>query len=140
MIGAGLSLRHHSGAPPYTVTRGRAFNLSYAVAFAVLLSALSAAMGYLAGRFGTLALPVGAAVTGFFDVHAAATSVLSVAAASAQPANEVDVAVMLAFTTNTISKLFAAVSAGGFSYGVRVAVGLGFVALAVWAPLLWRII
>jgi hypothetical protein len=46
-------------------------------------------------------------------------------------------AVLLAVTTNTASKLVAAVSAGGLAYGVRVAAGLILVVLAMWAPFLW---
>ncbi len=134
---AGLSLRRGPGAAAGPMALGRAFNLWYAVGFAVLLSAVTAAMAYLSARFGQLALPVGAALAGFFDVHAAATSVLSVAAAAALPRTELVTAVLLAFSTNATSKLVAAFGAGGSAYGTRVAAGLLVVALAIWAPLLW---
>ncbi len=134
---AGLSLRHRPGTAGQEVGRGRAFNLLYAIGFAVLLSGVTAAMAYLTARFGQLALPLGAALSGFFDVHAAATSVLSVGAAAEIPPAELVTAVLLAFTTNTTSKLVAAVSAGGLAYGARVAGGLLFTALAMWTPLLW---
>jgi uncharacterized membrane protein (DUF4010 family) len=119
------------------MARGRAFVFLYPNGFAVLLSAVTAAMAYLTHRFGQLALPVGAALAGFFDVHAAATSVLSVGADPALPRRELVRAALLAFTTNTTSKLVAAASAGGLAYGTRVAAGLILVALAMWAPLLW---
>lgn len=135
---AALSLRREAGAAAGPITRGSAFNLWYAIGFAVLLSGVTAAMAYVTGRFGQLALPVGAALAGFFDVHAAATSVLSVAAAAALPRTELVTAVLLAFSTNTTSKLVAAFSAGGPAYGARVAAGLLLVALAMWAPLLWQ--
>jgi uncharacterized membrane protein (DUF4010 family) len=109
----------------------------YAIGFAVLLSAVTAVMAYLTARFGQFALPLGAALSGIFDVHAAATSVLSVAATAEIPRAELVTAVLLAFTTNTTSKLVAAVSAGGFAYGARVGAGLLLVALAMWTPLLW---
>jgi uncharacterized membrane protein (DUF4010 family) len=134
---AGLSLRHRRGGAPGTVARGRAFSLLYALGFAVSLSAITAAMAYLTARFGQLALPVSAGLAGFFDVHASAASVLSVAAADATPRTELVAAVLLAFTTNTTSKLIAAMSVGGFAYGVRVTAGLLIIALAMWAPLLW---
>jgi uncharacterized membrane protein (DUF4010 family) len=101
---AGLSLRHRSATAGQERGRGRAFNLLYAIGFAALLSAVTAAMAYLTARFGQLALPLGAALTGFFDVHAAATSVLSVGAAAEIPRAELVTAVLLAFTTNTTSK------------------------------------
>jgi uncharacterized membrane protein (DUF4010 family) len=94
-------------------------------------------MAYLTARYGQLALPIGAALAGFFDVHASAASVLSVAATGAISRSQLVVAVLLAFTTNTTSKLVAAVSIGGLAYGVRVASGLLIIALAMWASLLW---
>jgi uncharacterized membrane protein (DUF4010 family) len=139
VAGASFSLRDRSGARvTEAVAPGRAFNLIHAVGFAVLLSALTAMIGYLTGRFGALTLPVGAALAGFFDVHAAAASALSVASAATLPRDAL-ISVLLAFSTNTISKLVAAIGTGGLSYSVRVAAGLIFTALATWAPLLWRI-
>lgn len=134
---AGLSLRHRPEAVSTAMGRGRAFNLFYAIGFAVLLSAVTAAMAYLTARFGQLALPLGAALSGFFDVHAAATSVLSVGTSAEIPPTKLVTAVLLAFTTNTTSKIIAAVSAGGVPYGARVAMGLLITALAMWTPLLW---
>ena len=137
VAGAALSLRREPGTAIGPMALGRAFNLWYAVGFAVLLSAVTAAMAYLSTRFGQIALPVGAALVVFFDVHAAAISVLSVAAAAALPRTELTTAVLLAFSTNTTSKLVAAFSAGGSAYGIPVAAGLLLIAFAVWAPLLW---
>lgn len=133
--GAGLSLRQRRAIASDPIAHGRAFSLTYAIGFAVLLSGVTAVMAYLTGRFGQLALPIGAGVAGFFDAHAAATSVLSLALTTPLPGDELVTAVLLAFSTNTTSKLVAAASAGGFAYGVRVAAGLVFVALGMWAPL-----
>jgi hypothetical protein len=44
---------------------------------------------------------------------------------------------MLAFSTNTLMKCFAAFIGGGAAYGLRVVGGLLCTALAAWAPLLW---
>jgi uncharacterized membrane protein (DUF4010 family) len=135
---AAASLRRRPGKAPNAVPRGRAFNLWYALSFAVLLSTLTAAMAYMTNRFGQLAVSLGTALAGFFDVHAAAASALAVTAATSPlPPPEVMTAVLMAVTTNTVSKLVAAVSGGGLAYGVRVAAGLILVVLAMWAPLLW---
>lgn len=137
LVGAAVSLRRRPLAASEAIPRGRAFNLVYAVGFAVLLSAVTAAMAYLTHRFGQLALPVTATLAGFFDVHAAAASVLSVASTATLPRTGVVMAVLMAFVANTTSKMVAAVSAGGLAYGARVSAGLILVALAMWAPLLW---
>lgn len=135
---AAASLRRRPGKAPNAVPRGRAFNLWYALSFAVLLSTLTAAMAYMTNRFGQLAVSLGTALAGFFDVHAAAASALAVTAATSPlPPPAVMTAVLMAVTTNTVSKLVAAVSGGGLAYGVRVAAGLILVVLAMWAPLLW---
>lgn len=137
LAGAVVSLRRRPRPATQAIARGRAFNLAYAIGFAALLSAVTVAMAYLTSQFGQLAAPVAATLAGFFDVHAAATSVLSVAATAALPPRETVLAVLLAFLANTTSKLVAAVGAGGLAYGVRVAAGLLLVALAMWAPFLW---
>lgn len=132
---AGASLRHRPGKAADAVPRGRAFNLLYAIGFAVSLSTLTAAMAYMTTRFGGSAVTMGSALAGFFDVHAAAASALSVAATTTSlPPAELMMGVLLAVTTNTASKLVAAVSAGGLAYGVRVAAGLILVVLAMWVP------
>lgn len=137
LAGAGVSLRRRPPPVMQAIARGRAFNLAYAIGFALLLSAATAAMGYLTSHFGQLAVPVAATLAGFFDAHAAATSVLSVAATATLPPSEVVMAVLLAFLANTTSKLVAAVGAGGLAYGARVGAGLLLVALAMWAAFLW---
>lgn len=138
VLAAGMSLRTRAGAPPAPAEiRGRAFNLLYALGFAVLLSAVAAVLAWITGRFGHTALAAGSALAGFADVHAAAASVLSIAAATAVPRTGVLQAVLLAFTMNTVSKLAAAFGAGGSAYGLRVAAGLLLVVAAMWAPLLW---
>jgi uncharacterized membrane protein (DUF4010 family) len=135
---AAVTLRRRAGKAADSAPRGRAFNLLYAVGFAALLSTLTAAMAYATSRFGQLAVSLGTALAGFFDVHAAAASALSVTATTSPlPSQEIVRAVLLAVTTNTASKLVAAVSAGGLAYGARVAAGLILVVLAMWAPLLW---
>ncbi|HYL01551.1 MAG TPA: DUF4010 domain-containing protein [Steroidobacteraceae bacterium] len=135
---AAVTLRRRAGKAADSVPSGRAFNLLYAVGFAALLSTLTAAMAYATSRFGQLAVPLGTALAGFFDVHAAAASALSVTATTSPlPSQQIVRAVLLAVTTNTASKLVAAVSAGGLAYGARVAAGLILVVLAMWAPLLW---
>lgn len=80
-------------------------------------------MSFLTGRFGRLAIPVGATLAGFFDVHAAVTSVPSIAAAASIPRVALITAVLLAVMTNTTTKLVAAVAAGGVAYGTHVAGG-----------------
>ena len=82
--------------------------------------------------------PAGAALAGFFDAHAAATSVQSLGSAGLLPAPGLVTAVLVGTSTNTLSKLVAAFGTGGVGYGLRVMAGLLLVIAAMWAPLLWH--
>ena len=117
---------------------GRAFSLRDALIFAVLLSAVTAAVSLATARYGRAAAGVGAALAGFVDVHAAAASVFSLAAGGKIPSGDVLLPLLIAFTTNTVSKLVAASGTGGPRYAMRVGVGLLVLAVAVWAPWLWH--
>jgi len=46
-------------------------------------------------------------------------------------------AVLLAFSTNSVSKIVAAYAAGGVRFGSVVSMGLLLVALAAWLPWGW---
>ena len=136
--GAALSLRRRSSAATLEATAGRAFNLWHAAGFAILLSAVTAITALVAKFYGQPSVTLSAAFAGFFDVHAAATSVLSLGATGLLPGPGVTTSVLVAVTTNTISKVVAAFSIGGSRYGLRVSAGLALVVAAMWAPLLWR--
>jgi uncharacterized membrane protein (DUF4010 family) len=133
----GLWRQRESAAPD--PAKGRAFNLGYALVFAAILSGATAVMGLLNSHYGQVAAGMTAAITGFFDVHAAATSSLSLAAAGGIPPQDVLLLMLMALSTNTISKLIAAFASGGAAYGLRVAGGLLGITAAAWAPLLWSL-
>ncbi len=78
-----------------------------------------------------------AGIAGIFDVHAAAASTLSLAAEGAVDSAAVLIPVLIAFSTNTVSKLIAAFGTGGTRYALQVGAGLVSIALAAWVPVLW---
>jgi uncharacterized membrane protein (DUF4010 family) len=131
---AALSLR----TPPPGIhahrPSGRAFSLAAALLFASILTAVMATVSFAIARYGEAAAGAGIALAGFVDVHAAAASAVSLAAGGKIPASAVLLPVLIAFTTNTISKLVAAWGTGGRGYALRVAGGLLVLAAAVWAP------
>jgi uncharacterized membrane protein (DUF4010 family) len=104
-----------------------------------MLSGATALTGLLNSQYGQLAAGVTAAITGLFDVHAAATSSLSLAAAGTVAPRDILLPVLMALSTNTLSKLVAAFVSGGAAYSLRVAAGLIAIAAAAWAPLLWSL-
>jgi uncharacterized membrane protein (DUF4010 family) len=131
---AALSLRtqhvHVHAANP----SGRPFSLRAALIFATLVTGITAATSFATARYGASAAGATAAAAGFVDVHAAAASVVSLAAGGKLPPSAVLLPVLIAFTTNSISKFVAAWGTGGGRYALRVGAGLLALVAAVWAP------
>lgn len=131
-------LRQRGKADP-SPTRGRAFNLFYAMGFAALLVGVTAAVSLVSRYFGEAAAAAATAIAGAFDVHAAAASTLSLAAGGKLGAADIRMPILVAFSTNTISKLVAAFVVGGRAYGAWVSVGLALTVGAAWLPIIiWR--
>jgi uncharacterized membrane protein (DUF4010 family) len=133
---AGFSFwrQRHKAAPAPTL--GRAFNLWYAVGFALVLSGVTAAVSLAATYLGDTAAAMATAIAGAFDVHAATASTLSLAASGKLAVTAVRTPVLIALSTNTVSKLVAAFAAGGRVYGAQVGVGLVLIVAMAWLPLL----
>ena len=137
LAAASLSLLFQHGAPASHGAGGRAFNLLHAVGFATLLTGVTATMAIINSWLGTNASSAAAGIAGLFDVHAAAASTLSLAAKGAIAPSAVLFPILIAFSTNSVSKVVAAFSTGGVRYGVPVTAGLLSIAAAAWLPALW---
>jgi len=112
---------------------GRAFQPRTAIIFALVVTAvlfLSAALAHFFGATGGLA---GVAVAGFADAHASAVSAASLAASGGLSANAAVVAILVAFTTNTLTKGVAAWVSGGSRFAAGVIPGLVLMLVAAWA-------
>ena len=133
---AALSVAGRRGASPVVPASGRAFSIRQALLFAVLLSAAAAALAYANARLGSGALLTGTAIAGFFDVHAASGSALTLLAGGAATADAALLAMLCAISTNMISKGTAAF-AGGWQFALRVNASLLFVLLVAWLPYWW---
>jgi len=116
---------------------GRPFSLRHALGFAAVLAGVTAGMGFVNAQYGHAAAGVVAGIAGLFDVHAAAASTLALAATGTVATSAVLIPILIAFSTNTASKLFGAFVAGGLRYGLPVSAGLFGIAAAAWTPLLW---
>jgi uncharacterized membrane protein (DUF4010 family) len=65
-------------------------------------------MGIVNTHYGNIGAGIAAAITGVFDVHASAASTLSLALNGRLEPSELLLPVLVAFSTNTVSKLVAA--------------------------------
>ena len=121
-----------SPAPP----SGHVFNLLYAMGFAIILAGVTAVVAIINTRWGGSAAATATAVAGAFDVHAAATSTLSLAADGRLAVKDVSLPVLVAYSTNASMKGIAAFIGGGRAYGARVALGVAVTVAAAWLPFL----
>ena len=113
---------------------GRAFSLWQSIGLALLLSSITAVVAWIQGAFGTLATFAATALAGFADMHSPSTAAITLAAHGGIDAATMLTAVLLAFSTNSVSKIAAAYAAGGTRFGTTVSLGLVAVVAAAWLP------
>jgi uncharacterized membrane protein (DUF4010 family) len=134
-VGA-ASLAAQGGTPPVVAPSAHVFDIRQALLFAALLSGATLGLAWLNARLGQGALLGGTALAGFFDVHAASGSALSLLASGAAGAREATLAMLLAVSANTLSKAAGAL-AGGAWFALRVNGSLLLVLLGAWLPFLF---
>ena len=116
---------------------GRAFHPGAALLFGALLAGILLATAALQHWLGEAGLLAGAALAGLVDTHAPAVSVAALVASGHVAAPAAAIAVLAAFSTNTVSKIvLACLGGGGAGFTLRVIPGLLLVALAAWSGLL----
>jgi len=133
LVAAAMFTRHagRTEAPP--VRSGGAFRLVDAVVFAVAVTGISFVAAVVQRRFGSAGVLLTAAVSGFADVHAVSGSVGALAARSAIPLREAGVAVLLALSTNAVTKVVLAATSGPRAYLLRILAGQLAILAATWA-------
>lgn len=136
VLGLG-ALRRTELLPADDQATGRAFSLAQSIGLAVLLSAITAAVAWVQGAYGTLAIYAATAVAGFADMHSPSAAAITLSVHGAIDSATAVTAVLLAFSTNSVSKIVAGYAAGGARFGTPVSLGLVAVAAAAWLPWLW---
>lgn len=111
---------------------GRAFSFKAALGMAALLATVSLASAALSRAYGQAGLAAGAALAGLADTHAPAVSVAALVASGVIGTGAAPLPILLALSTNTLSKCVAAVSAGGWPYARQVVPGLLLVLATAW--------
>lgn len=112
---------------------GRAFDLKLPLLLALVVSVTLLLAEVLNARFGSSGLALATALTGFADAHAAAISAATLVAAGRLEADAAVIPILVALTTNSVTKAALAAGIGGWAYARRVTIGLGLVVAAAWA-------
>lgn len=112
---------------------GHAFSLATAFGFAAILAVVLLAAAAAQDWFGEAGVLAAAAVAGFADTHSAAVSVASLVTDGRITAPQSIVPILAAITTNTVTKMAFAITAGGHTFALYVIPGLILMAVAAWA-------
>src|SRR5262249_32212657 len=115
---------------------GRAFELRFAMIFALTITAILFVAAFLADRYGSNGATLGIALAGFADAHSASASAARLLATGALHQRGAVVALSLAVATNSVTKIGVAWKAGGGAYVRALAPGivlmLAALAAGVW--------
>ena len=130
MLHAAPQVAHHPRR------NGRAFSIRQAVIFATILSGATALVAYAHAYLGPAAATLGAVLVALVDVHAAASSILTLADSGVLAPAPMRHIFLLALAANTFSKLAAATAGGGRPFVRQVGWGLLLILLAACLPTL----
>ena len=140
--GAAFTLLAARNSGSSAAQTGGVFSVKTALAFGLILAVILIISAALQERFGGAGVLLAAVVAGLVDTHAAAISVATLVASGKVTAQDADVPILAALTSNTLSKIVMAATGGGWAFALRVVPGLILVALAAWigtfAGLLWN--
>lgn len=110
----------------------RTFSVKTALILAAVIAVALVASAALKAWFGQAGLVVASGVAGVADVHAAAISVASLAAASKLGPESAVIPILVAFSINAVSKAVMAIVSGGRDFSSQVILGLIAQVTAVW--------
>lgn len=123
------SLSHELAEPAGT---GRAFSFKTALMFAAMISVVLVATAALDAWFGKAGLIAATTVAGFVDAHSSSASAAALVAAGKLDAREAALPILLALTTNTVTKTAVALLSGNRRYAAQIIPGLMLTLLAAW--------
>jgi uncharacterized membrane protein (DUF4010 family) len=112
--------------------KGRPFEPKTAIIFVLVVGITLLISTLLTQWLGDRGLMLAAGVAGFTDAHAAAISSASLAASGRAHTEFAALAVLVGFSTNTVSKTVVAFSLGDRSYAYALAPGLILMVAAAW--------
>ena len=133
---AGLLLwwaRRETTGDSMVVREEPALHLPTALWIAGLLTGVTLVVGTAQRHFGTAAVFTSAALAGLADAHSPVASLSALFAAGTLGARELTLGVLLAVSSNSVTRVVVAFSAGGARFGASVAAALAAGLAAAWS-------
>jgi uncharacterized membrane protein (DUF4010 family) len=120
----------------YEIRRWRAFSLPKALGLAAMLAMMILISAALRESLGKGGLIIGAAIAELADTHAAAVSVASLVASGKMPPSDAVMPILVALSTNAISKIAVASTSGSRAFAILVVPGLILLIIGAWTAAL----
>ncbi|SEO07339.1 MgtC/SapB family protein [Pseudomonas sp. NFACC39-1] len=118
------------------IKRGGAFNLKLALTVVLAMAGITVLSSAMLAEFGQAGVTVTAMFSGLVDAHASIASVASLAKSGMLPLEGIAVPVLVAMSSNSLSKCAVAWLSGGRRFAGYVIPGQVLVTLAMWAGVL----
>ena len=118
-------------------TKGPAFHVLPAFLVAggsAIISIAAAALDERIGRSGPI---VASGIAGFVDAHSTTGALASLHHSGRLGAAAASLAIVVALTTNSFTKILMAVAPGGKAYAIRISLGVVAIALSAWVGSSW---
>ena len=112
---------------------GGAFNLKLALVVTLTVTGITFLSSVMLRYYGEAGVMVTATFTGFADAHASTASIASLAKSGQLPFDAIAVPVLIAISSNSLSKCVVAWVSGGSRFALYVIPGQVLLTLAMWA-------
>jgi uncharacterized membrane protein (DUF4010 family) len=136
LYGVTFTLLALKQASPKSVPPGSVFNLKVTVFVTATITAVFLVSAIVNAKLGRRGLAIAAAAGGFGDAHSAAVAVASLVTSGKLSVNDSFIPILVAITTNTVTKIVLAVTGGTAGFAARVIPGLLLTITALWVALL----
>jgi uncharacterized membrane protein (DUF4010 family) len=115
------------------IPAGRAFEWRSALTFVAIVAVVTVGAVLLRRWLGDAGVLLGAGISGLADMHAASSAVASLTVDGSLSFPRAHLGILIAISTNTVSKAVFAISAGPRAFWQPVVRGITLVLLAAWA-------
>ncbi|RON12155.1 MgtC/SapB family protein [Pseudomonas frederiksbergensis] len=136
LYGLGLMFPNPASGTHQPIKVGGAFNLKLALGLALAMTGITFLSSMVLSHFGEVGVMVTATLTGFADAHSSTASIASLAKAGLLPFDAIAEPVLIAVSSNSLSKCLVAWVSGGRRFAAYVIPGQVLLTLAMWAGIL----
>lgn len=135
LCGGVLMFPRPKGRADEPIKAGGAFSLRLALMVTLMMTGITVLSSAMLDLFGQTGVVVTAIFSGLADAHASTASIASLAKAGLLPFDGIAVPVLMALSSNSLSKCAVAWFSGGRGFAAYVISGQVLVTLAMWAGL-----